>query len=72
MNKKCVTDCSHCIACEKTNIKNHGNSICYDKHGYINCSYYNLCSNKSSDIYACKLYFKSQQQNLKNFYDSSR
>ena len=61
MNKKCVTDCNHCIRCEMTKIKNHGNSICYDKYGYINCGYYNICSYKSDDVYACKLYFKKER-----------
>lgn len=50
-------DCDQCIGCKKSQVKNHGTSICYDKDGNHNCGYYNLCYRASSDTYACKLYF---------------
>lgn len=53
----CETDCNHCVACEKSKVKNHGKSICYDKYGNRNCGYYSFCSISSDNIYACKLYF---------------
>lgn len=52
----CETTCKQCVACEKSEVQNHGKSICYDKYGNCNCSYYSLCSMASSDVYACKLY----------------
>ena len=60
--------CNQCIGCEKTEIKNHGKSICYDKNGNRNCGYYGLCCNVSNDAYACKLYFP--KRNLNNLKDN--
>lgn len=52
----CQTDCNHCVACKKSKVENHGESICYDKNGNRNCGYYRFCSMVSDDLYACKLY----------------
>ena len=40
----CETDCKKCIKCEKTKVKNHGSSICFDLYGNKKCGYYSLCS----------------------------
>lgn len=49
-------NCNQCIGCEKSEVKNYGKSICYDKKGNVNCGIYYACHRMSSDTYACKLY----------------
>ena len=60
--KKCLmygsVHCGQCIGCEKTEVKNHGRSLCFDAKGAVSCGYYGLCSGSKEDIVACKLYVK--------------
>ena len=61
--KKCLmygagVNCGQCIKCEKTEVKNHGRSLCFDAKGAVNCEYYWLCSGSKENIVACKLCVK--------------
>lgn len=50
----CRFSCNKCIQCNKSKVKRHGKSLCYDKNGNINCVYYYFCQNMSSDTVACR------------------
>lgn len=58
----CETDCKQCIKCEKTKVKNHGSSICFDRYGNKKCGYYSLCSMDKTDVVACKLFFENNKK----------